>query len=303
MVVHALGLQWQGSTILVSALHRRRAISVLTRLQSASAAALAVFGVVHLSAPLVGLLHLGSGDVNDRVDAVSRWMLLGRVAYQSSLGEIVLWAALATHLTAGVAKRLITRFTTARPIDQVVTPTDIADVHATASALVPPSKPTSKLNTAHISGYILAPFAIHHAFVNRILPFSSCPPISSLSPSELDYSFVSHTLSHPNLPVRLLMATAYIALIGAFAVHTAYAVPALLRNFPRQSTSSSKTAKARRRSRVKISFSLALALLTSLLAIVPVRSSDRLTISGALKGRYDAVLRMAFPTRFFFRSS
>lgn len=299
MVTHILGLQLRGSAIVLPSTHRRRAISLLTRLQSASAAALAAFGVVHLSAPLVGLLHVG-GDVYDRVDAVSRWMLLGRVAYQSGVGEIVLWASLAAHVVAGVVKRVVTRFTVARStVEESATSKDLVeakeqDISVSGSTEVP----KIKLSIAQKSGYILAPFAIHHAFVNRIFPSSPKAPISGLSPSELDYSFVSHSLSHPNLGVRIVMAGAYTILIGAFAVHTAYAVPALLRRFPKSSTADK--GRKTKRSRAQVSTSLAVVLLASLAAIVPLRSSYRLAISSALKGRYDAVLRLAFPTRFFF---
>ncbi|SPO20331.1 uncharacterized protein UTRI_00732_B [Ustilago trichophora] len=296
MVTHILGLQLRGSAIVLPATHRRRAISLLTRLQSASAAALAAFAVVHLSAPLVGLLHLG-GDVNDRVDAVSRWMLLGRVAYQSGVGEVVLWASLATHVIAGIVKRVVTRFTVARStMEESATSDDLVEVKKRDSSVSASTEvPKIKLSIAQTSGYILAPFAIHHAFVNRILPSASKAPISRLSPSELDYSFVSHSLSHPNLGVRIVMAGAYTILISAFAVHAAYAVPALLRSLPKSSTAGkgSKT----KRSQAKVSTSLAVVLLASLAAIVPLRSSDRLAISSALKGRYDAVLRLAFPTR------
>lgn len=299
MVAQILGLQLHGSALSVPAVPRRRALAVLTRLQSASAAALAAFGAVHLSAPLVGLLHLG-GDVNDRIDAVSRWMLLGRVAYQSGLGEAVLWASLAAHVAAGVAKRLVLRFTVVRskPLDTAAEATEPTEEDTSAASQPPVA--TSQLSIAHKSGYVLAPFALHHAFVNRILPSSSAAPILGLSPSELDYSFVSHTLSHPNLRARLLMAGAYTILIGAFAVHVTYALPALLRSLSTSSTTGKRRTKGSRRCQAQVSTSLAVVLLASLAAIVPLRSSDRLTISGALKSRYDAVLRLAFPTRYLF---
>ncbi|KAF6767386.1 protein of unknown function DUF1691 [Kalmanozyma brasiliensis GHG001] len=300
MVTHILGLRLEGSQLSIPAVHRRRTLSVLTRLQSASAAALGAFGVVHLSAPLVGLLHLG-GDVNDRVDAVSRWMLLGRVAYQSSIGEAVLWAALATHLVSGVAKRLVTRFTVARSATE---PSEVKQQAALEEAVAVPTRAPAKLSMAQKSGYVLAPFVIHHAFVNRILPSSSKPPISNVSPSELDYSFVAHTLSHTNTAIRIFSATAYTVLIGAFAVHTVYAVPALLRMLPKSSNGASdKVRKPKRRSQTQVASSLAIVLLASLFAIVPFRSSDKLTVSGALKDRYDAVLGLAFPTRFFLQST
>lgn len=294
MAAHFLGLQLHGSTLHMPAVHRRRTLSVLTRLQNASAAALGAFSIVHLSAPLMSLLHL-SGDINDRVDAVSRWMLLGRVAYQSGVGEALLWASLAAHLFSGVAKRLVTRYTVASSNPDYSSVAEIDESIERKTEPGPTTKP--KLTVAQTSGLILAPFALHHAFVNRILPSSPTPPISGLSPSELDYSFVSHSLSHPNLAVRVIMTSAYAVLIGAFAVHAAYAVPALLRSLPTKSASS--TRRKKRRSQAQVSTSIAVVLLASVIAILPMRTSDRLTISSALKSRYDAVLRTALPTRFF----
>lgn len=272
---------------------RRRVLSVLTRVQTGSAAALTAFGVVHLSAPLVGLLHLG-GDVNDRVDAVSRWMLLGRVAYQSALGEALLWTALATHLLAGITKRLVTRFTTAA---STRSSEDTRDLKAEETAVVQePPKRGARLSVAQASGYMLAPFVLHHAWVNRIVPSSPKAPISSLSPSELDYSFVAYTLSHPNAGVKIIMATAYTVLIGAFAVHTSFAIPALLRTIK---PASRRKGSSRPRPALLAS-SLAFALLTSLVALVPMGARGGLAISGTLKARYDAVLSSVFPTRLFF---
>lgn len=292
MAIHFLGLRLEGSTLHIPASHRRRTLSVLTRLQYASASVLGAFSVVHLSAPLMSLLRL-SGDVNDRVDAVSRWMLLGRVAYQSGIGEALLWASLGTHLVSGVLKHLVTRFTV---VSSGRTDADSSDFKDTVEQ--PSTRPASKFTIAQLSGYILAPFAVHHAFVNRILSSSPSAPILRLSPSELDYSFVSHSLSHPNTTVRIIMASAYTVLIGAFAVHAVYAVPALLRTLPKKSSSGAGSKK--RRSQAQVSASLAVVLLTSLAAIVPITTGDRLMISGALKARYDAILRLAVPTRFFF---
>ncbi|TKY90876.1 hypothetical protein EX895_000874 [Sporisorium graminicola] len=286
MVTHILGLRLHGTTLILPAGRRRAALSSLTRVQSASAGVLGAFGVVHLSAPLVGLLYGVTGDMNDRVDAASRWMLLGRVAYQSAVGEAVVWAALGVHLAAGLAKRLITRFTVASP--------------AAGETEVASSK--AKLTWAQSSGWLLAPFALHHAIVNRVLPASGTAPISSLSPSELDYSFVAHSLSHPNLPVRAAMGAAYTLLSAAFAVHVAYAVPALLRSLPlRKSSSTQGTRMRKRRSKAQVAASLAVVLLASVASMVPL-ANDGLLISGTLRKRYDAVLGLAWPTRFFLHS-
>ncbi|SJX60701.1 uncharacterized protein SRS1_11929 [Sporisorium reilianum f. sp. reilianum] len=291
-MTHILGLRLHGTALVLPVGPRRAALSSLTRVQSISAGVLAAFGVVHLSAPLMGLLHV-RGDMSDRVDAVSRWMLLGRVAYQSGVGEVALWTAFGVHLAAGAVKRLLSRFTVARSAVEG----EEVDTQVVAT------RRQGKLTWTQKSGWLLAPFAIHHAFFNRILPSSRTPPISSLSPSELDYSFVAHTLSHPNVPVRAVMATAYTLLIGAFAVHVTYAVPALLRSLPRKSSSAESDRKvtSRKRSKGRVSASLAVVLLASLVSIVPLKSDDRLHISGTLKTRYDAVLASAWPTRFLTR--
>lgn len=280
MVTHILGLRL-GTPILLSTPTRRRVLWSCSKLQAASAALLSVFAVIHLSSPLVGLLHFG-GDVNDRVDAVSRWMLLGRVAYQSSVGEAVLWGSIAAHLVSGVVGRLVKTFT--RPAK-----------HDTAAAEAPPETRTgSTLNTAHIAGYALTPVVLHHIYVNRLLPSSSHAAIAQLSPSELDYSFVSFSLSHPNTAVRVLTAATYVALVGAFATHVVYAFPAMqraLRAKPGKSSANSKAWAAG---------SIAALLLSSVAAITPLNSQTRLAISGLVHDRYTAVLRMAFPSRFLF---
>lgn len=289
--MHILGLHLHGSTLALPTGYRRAALSGLARLQSVSAAVLAAFGVVHLSAPLMGLLQFGRGDVNDRVDAVSRWMLLGRVAYQSGVGEVVLWSALGTHLVAGLVKRLVSRFTVASSVDSGEE--EVVETEVAMKRRVP-------LTWAQKSGWLLTPFVLHHALLNRVLPSSPTPPISSLSPSELDYSFVSHTLSHPNTGVRFVMGAAYTLLIGAFAVHVAYAVPALLRSLPRKPSSAEGkvTMRRKKRSKGRVAASLGLVLLASLVSIVPLK--DRLMVSTTLKNRYNAVLGRAWPTSFFF---
>lgn len=299
MVMHRLGLRLSGSILCIPASYRRRTLQLLTRLQTASAAALSAFAVVHLSAPLVGLLNINV-DVIDRVDAVSRWMLLGRVAYQSGAGEIVLWTSIATHLASGLVKRLITRFTTSCSTSNTKNQRSQEKIEA-----LPPVTPVkARMTLAQLSGWLLAPVALHHAFVNRIIPSSERAPILALSPSELDYSFVSHTLSHPSMQVRTFMGTAYIVLIGAFAVHAVFALPALLRSLPWNGSSGTRNTSvthraSKRYSKATASWSLATVLLASLISIIPLGQTDKIPISSSLKNRYDAVLAFAWPTHLF----
>ena len=71
-------------------------------------------------------------------------------------------------------------------------------IHILASAvrrvMYPRSHP-AKLNSHSITGFLLTPLALLHILVHRIVPASAKPPISSLSPSELDLSYVGHAVA------------------------------------------------------------------------------------------------------------
>lgn len=299
MSVHILGLRLGfAAPVQVSTSTRRRALSVCSQLQATSASLLTVFAIIHLSSPLIGLVHLGSGDVNDRIDAVSRWMLLGRVAYQSTVGEMILWGSLATHLAAGVGSRLLKICT--RPSTSSDTAHDSADNAADRAA---GRRGTPTISVAHKAGYALTPVVLHHIYIHRWLPSSTHPTIAQLSPSELDYSFVSFGLSHPNVVVRVSSALSYAALIGAFATHVVYAFPAMQRSLPLISPKNNPTStgkKAARHAKKWTAATLAALLLSSVVAITPFDRSARLAISGLVRDRYDAVMRTAFPSRYFY---
>ncbi len=71
------------------------------------------------------------------------------------------------------------------------------------------------LSSQQLTGLLLAPFLAQHAYVNRIVPASARAPIAHLSPSELDYTYVSHALARwPAITAGL-----YAALIGAASWH------------------------------------------------------------------------------------
>lgn len=52
-----------------------------------------------------------------------------------------------------------------------------------------------KPNSHSITGFLLTPLVLLHILVHRIVPLSARPPISSLSPSELDLSYVGYAVS------------------------------------------------------------------------------------------------------------
>ncbi|PWZ01363.1 hypothetical protein BCV70DRAFT_198792 [Testicularia cyperi] len=347
MQVLGLELRLSPPALVLSRDTQRSTLSVLSRIQTTSAVGLAGFAVVHLSSPLVGLLSAFTGaDLGDRVDAVSRWMLLGRVAYQSALGEPLLWASLVAHVASGILKRLVRTFTAtaARLESATATTADVKSKHLqppttipeeddvedgrfdTSYAATPASSglelaplPDSKsdpswswswswsslprLTTAQWSGYLLTPVVLHHVWMNRLLPASSRAPISSLSPSQLDYAFVSYSLSRPGL-TKALAAASYLFLTTAFSLHIVRTMPIL-----RQSVSfswlfsrSSHQASRKKRSSTNSSSSKCIqtlsvftVLVASVLAITPMSSKGKLPVSQLIRLRYDAVLDIALP--------
>lgn len=60
--------------------------------------------------------------------------------------------------------------------------------------IVSRSKRPPPLTTHIAAGYLLPFFLVPHLFIHRLIPASPEPPISSLSPSELSFDFVSYSL-------------------------------------------------------------------------------------------------------------
>lgn len=101
-----------------------------------------------------------------------------------------------------------------------------------AAAAVIPS-PSSALSTflgpitlTHLTGYILIPLTLSHAFHHRILPSSPAPPISSLSPTLLSFSLVAYALSTPSHRVKA--ALGYAAILGVAGYHALSAMRRLV---------------------------------------------------------------------------
>ncbi|CAD6923230.1 unnamed protein product [Tilletia controversa] len=88
-----------------------------------------------------------------------------------------------------------------------------------------------------LSGWLLAPFVLHHAYLNRIVPSSPQPPINALSPSELDYTYVTHafgaaagalTTASRSTSRSLLSSVSYAALIGLSLYHSSHGIRKIL---------------------------------------------------------------------------
>ena len=109
-------------------------------------------------------------------------------AYYLPLEPLLVYAPLAIHLSSSLSKRAVLTYRTKK---------------------LPP-------RTSHIvAGYLLIPFVLPHILIHRIIPQSSEPPISNLSPSELGFEFVAWSLHRwPGWS-----AVGYMGLVGVGAWH------------------------------------------------------------------------------------
>ncbi|PWN91727.1 hypothetical protein FA10DRAFT_265573 [Acaromyces ingoldii] len=210
---------------------RARTISTLTTVQHGSAIAFGSFLIVHLAAPAVAVVA-PSGEA---VELATKTMILGRVFYQNAVTELtIVWGALGLHLASSFAKRVMLalplhkRRPSSSKGDETIQGYSIPEHGPTdASAHPPPPqkrrrKPLSFPSIHTLTGFILAPAVALHAALNRLVPSRSSAPISDLSPSELDYSYVVHGFQHDsNASWRAITYGLYAALLAAGALHVA----------------------------------------------------------------------------------
>ncbi|KAK0528873.1 hypothetical protein OC835_004514 [Tilletia horrida] len=232
--------------------YRTRALRALSQVQQVSALAFGSFVVVHLTAPALALVA-----PSDPHELATGTMLLGRVWYQNAVSEPVLvWGALAVHLTSSLARKAIVLFWAPKPnkaqedaqgtgSDQDPSQQHIQTwTQKLAAAVQAATRRASLASDLHtLAGTLLVPFVLHHAYLNRIVPSRSTPPVNSLSPSELDYAYVAHgfgpapataetSLLHPASAVspRAAFSTvAYGVLIGLTVYHSTHGVRKILR--------------------------------------------------------------------------
>ncbi|KAH9023840.1 hypothetical protein EDB85DRAFT_1870453 [Lactarius pseudohatsudake] len=161
---------------------RTRASSVLTALSHGSAPFITTFLLIHLTAPAAA--NFGGSALS------SQTMLLGREYYQTMFGErYLLFGPLFIHSSSAIIKRLVSP-RVSRPL-------------------------TSALSvTGYVTAFCILPV---HLITHRLAPADPAPPISSLSPSELDYEFVKAALS--GWPRRSTVL--YSVLVLGVALHAA----------------------------------------------------------------------------------
>lgn len=94
-----------------------------------------------------------------------------------------------------------------------------AEVVSTSAETKRRSPLLSTLSIHTITGLILIPAVSIHSYLNRIAPASSKSPINELSPSELDYTYVTYGFLTKSTVWRYITWALYLGLLGAGAVH------------------------------------------------------------------------------------
>ncbi|KAJ3805902.1 hypothetical protein F5876DRAFT_51025 [Lentinula aff. lateritia] len=198
---------------------RQRLLPLITLSSHVSAPFITTFLLIHLSAP--ALANVGGSSLSSQV------MLLGREYYQTSLAEpYLVLGPLAVHALSGVIRRAlimypkikspsITNGSTSKPL--------------TFSQRIPGALPTTTLSFTAYTVLLLLPI---HLGIHRMLPQTSTPPILSLGPSELDYSFVQYGLQH--WPARTWAM--YAVLVGAAITHAVEGSRILMGSFGSESS-------------------------------------------------------------------
>lgn len=177
-------------------------ISKVTRLQKYSSYAFTVFAAFHITN--TSIIPLITRSVSDS----ETYLLLTRPYYQSALLEpLLITIPITTHILAGLALRINRRN---------------ANLKRYGAGHLPISKRLEQrlkvwpaVSWSSMSGYILTPLVVGHAFVNRTLPW-----IYEGGSSDVGLGYVSHGFAkHP-----FLAWTGYAALVGVGVGHFVWGV-------------------------------------------------------------------------------
>ncbi|KAF8859849.1 hypothetical protein BDZ45DRAFT_589130 [Acephala macrosclerotiorum] len=174
----------------------------LTRLQKYSTYAFTVFASFHITNTSIIPL------ITRSVPASENYLLLTRPYYQSfPLEPLLITLPIATHVLSGLALRIHRRNANLRRYGAVGV--SVSDRFKRRLRVWP------VVSWASLSGYVLTPLVVGHAFVNRLLPW-----IYEGGSSSVGLSFVSHGFAkHP-----FVAWTGYVTLIGVGAGHFAWGI-------------------------------------------------------------------------------
>ncbi|KAJ4482802.1 hypothetical protein C8J55DRAFT_510674 [Lentinula edodes] len=257
---------------------RQRLLSLITLSSHVSAPFITTFLLIHLSAP--ALANVGGSSLSSQV------MLLGREYYQTSLAEpYLVLGPLAVHALSGLIRRALIMY------PKIKSPS-ITDENTskplTFSQRIRGALPTTTLSFTAYTVLLLLPI---HLGIHRILPQTTTPPVLSLGPSELDYSFVQYGLQR--WPARTWAM--YAVLVGAAITHAVEGSRVLMGNFGLESSvkkpSSNSVVPMNPKVRRKI---LAAALALPVLSGLYVLYKERLYLFADMGRRLEGVYRLSW---------
>ncbi|QRW27223.1 hypothetical protein RhiXN_01818 [Rhizoctonia solani] len=170
------------------------------------------FMLIHLSAP--ALASIGGTDVANQV------MLLGREYYHGVPQEkSLVFLPITIHVGASLLKRVL------KLGRRLVVRSEKKGNRTVEESANSGTNSLTPSNVLVRTGYPLLLMLIPHIATHRLIPSSPVPPISSISPSELDYTFVHFGLR--NWPIRSWLM--YAVLVGAGITHVIHGMPVVWR--------------------------------------------------------------------------
>ncbi len=174
----------------------------VTRLQRYSSYVFTVYASFHITNTSIIPLLTGS------VAASEPYLLLTRPYYQSfPLESLLITLPIATHILSGVAIRIHRRNANIARYG--------ASSLSISTRLAKGVRVWPTVSWSSLSGYILTPLVLIHAFTNRILPY-----IYEGGSSSVGLGFVSHGFAkHP-----ALAWTGYVALVGLASGHFVWGI-------------------------------------------------------------------------------
>ncbi|KAG9126290.1 hypothetical protein FRC07_004065 [Ceratobasidium sp. 392] len=119
------------------------------------------------------------------VNAANQVMLLGREYYHGIPQEkLLVFAPITVHVAAALAKRLV----------KIVRAAERANIGHIKEKSAKESRIISSANALQLTGYPLLLLLSPHIATHRLLPSTPSPPIFSISPSELDFSYYARNI-------------------------------------------------------------------------------------------------------------
>ncbi|KAJ3996606.1 hypothetical protein F5050DRAFT_75860 [Lentinula boryana] len=184
---------------------RQRLLSLLSQSSHVSAPFISTFLLIHLCAPVVA--NVGRSSLSSQV------MLLGREYYQTNFGEqYLVLGPLAVHALSGIVRRALITYIKIKSPSVTVQADGSSPKPSTIFQRICSVLPFTTLSSSAYTALLILPI---HFGIHRVLPTTPNPPVLSLGPSELDYSFVQYGLQR--WPARTWAM--YLVLVVAVITH------------------------------------------------------------------------------------